>query len=559
MVDMGIGSRKRRSYVITLAAALLALVVVLASCMLNRPEPTARAVVDEFVSALNDGDVAAAGERTSYPNAAEETLQQVFDGLDPKQATFELTQFMDLGPSSSFFTMTASWNFGEGKDWSYQVQAGVRNLSVGWRISWDPTVVAPMLGNGRLVRYDRTDAAPPLVFDNTGALLMNEQTINSIVLDPATMPDPIDTTHRLAAAIAPVAPLITAESMLTDLRENPGEQVTAVRLRDADFTYLENRFDIPGVVVVKEPTLITADRRISTPLLDPLRRVWQANRDESAGWAVHVVEPDGTLLPQAGFQGPPGPDIAATLDSRIQIAAIEAVVSAGTPAAVVAIQPSTGAVLAAAQNNQAFEQGSIAFEGLNPAGNALDLVRQAAALDRGVDEKDLSIEDVEETARRLGLGLDYRIPGLDQQTAVFTSARDGMDQAMATRDDDLPAVTPFGMAMLAASIARGSAPTPMIVHGQPAETDQRAEPLPAHVLDHLRGAMRDNVTHGPGALLRGVPDLLGMTARSDDDRWFFGSQGDLAFAVYVADADGGDRAVQMTDRFFRELAKPPAG
>ncbi|PSJ19710.1 penicillin-binding protein, partial [Halomonas sp. ND22Bw] len=87
----------------------------------------------------------------------------------------------------------------------------------------------------------------------------------------------------------------------------------------------------------------------------------QANRDATAGWAVNLVEPNGFPIKQAGFQGPPGPDVAATLDSHAQLAAIEAVVSAGTPAAIVAIRPSDGAILAAAQNKQAIEQGPIAF------------------------------------------------------------------------------------------------------------------------------------------------------------------------------------------------------
>ena len=45
-------------------------------------------------------------------------------------------------------------------------------------------------------------------------------------------------------------------------------------------------------------------------------------------------------------------------------------------------------------------------------------------------------------------------------------------------------------------------------------------------------------------------------AASGDDRWFYGARGDFAFAVFVADADGGDRAMQMTDKLFQELGKP---
>lgn len=557
MVDMGNGRSlgRRNKYVIALITAVIS-AVVLASCVMSTEEADAKSVVASFVEALNERDAAAAAAHTSYPNAAESAIQQMFDGLKPEDAQFDLTQFMDLGSDSGFFTVGAAWNFGEGKDWSYQVQGGVRHLSVGWRISWDPSILAPDLGNGRSVRYDRTDAAPPRIFDAAGALLMNEQTINAITLDPATMPDPVVTTRRLAEVLEPVAPLVTADTMMADLAQKPGEQVTAVLLRDQDYLYLEEDLNIPGVVVIKTPKLITADRRITTPLLDPLRKVWQANRDATAGWAVHLVDPNGTLIPQAGFQGPPGPDIVATMDSRLQLAAEEAVVSVGTPASIIAIQPSTGAVLAAAQNNQAMEQGPITFQGLYPAGSNLDLIKKAAGLQKGVDPSSLSMEDIAKAGNQFGLGMNYNVPGLDHQTAVFTADQSGMNQVMNRKNEDLPAVTPFGMAMVAASIARGSAPAPMIVQGQPGTSEVAAQPLPANVTDQLRAMMRDNVVRGGASLLNGYPDLIGMNGASGDDRWFYGSRGDLAFAVLVADADGGDRAVKMTDMLFREMAKP---
>ncbi|NLE78289.1 MAG: penicillin-binding protein [Rhodococcus sp.] len=559
MVSMGNGRSAvfRRRNVIALAAAVVIALVATFYVVSNRPEPTAESVVDDFIAALGEGDVAAAAELTTYPNAAETTIGQMFEGLDPERASFDLTQFVKLNENTGFFTMAANWNFGKGKDWGYQVQGGVRDLSMGWRIQWDPSVMAPDLGIGSKVRYDRTDAAPPLIFENTGSVLMNEQIINVIVLDPATMPDPVaTTTRRLADVIKPVAPLVTSESMLAEMDKKPGEQVVAVKLRDQDFNYLDrnNEFAIPGIIVDKQPTLITADRRITSPLEDSLKNVWQANRDETAGWAVHIVKPDGTPVRQAGFQGPPGPNINATMDSTIQLAAEDAVVSAGTPSAIVAIQPSTGAVLAAAQNNQAIEQGPVAFEHLYPAGNTLDLVRKAAGLEKGVDPNSLSAEEIEKTGHQLGLGRNYDILGMDQETAVFTASGSGMDQAMNT-EGAYPAVTPFGMAMLAASISRGSAPVPMIVHGQPATTEIEAPPLPPEINEQLRNMMRDNVARGGGSYLRGHPGLMGMTAKAGDDRWFFGSRGDFAFAVLVADADGSDRAVKMADRLLIEMAE----
>jgi hypothetical protein len=148
------------------------------------------------------------------------------------------------------------------------------------------------------------------------------------------------------------------------------------------------------------------------------------------------------------------------------------------------------------------------------------------------------------------------MPGLDPETAVLTASQSGVDQVMQSKNGTEPKVSPFGLAMVAASVARGSAPMPMIVEGQQATAKNVEDALPANVTEQLRTAMRDNVQQGPASFLKQYPDLMGIASGNDTDRWFFGSRGDLAFAVFVADADGGDRALKMTDLLMREMAKP---
>ncbi|WP_282956083.1 NTF2-like N-terminal transpeptidase domain-containing protein, partial [Rhodococcus pyridinivorans] len=340
--------RGKRGRIVALTVCLVVAVVALTTVVFSDSRSEAQRLVDDFVAALDDRDAGAAAALTSYPNAAEETISQMYDGLSDGTVDYDVTQLVELNDDSGYFTLSAGWNFGEGKDWSYQVTGSVRKLAVGWRVSWDPEVVVPDLSGGRTVHHVRTDAAPPKIFDRTGRLLMEEQTINAVVLDPAAMPDPVDTTTRLAAVLEPVAPVITAQLMQERMAENPGNRITAVKLRDQDYQFLEGGIvSIPGVEVLTTPTLISADRRISTPLLDSLRSAWQLERDRTAGWAVTLEDPEEGPIQVAGFQGPPPPDLQATVDSQVQLAAKEAVVTAGTPAAVVAIQPSTGGILAA--------------------------------------------------------------------------------------------------------------------------------------------------------------------------------------------------------------------
>lgn len=531
----------RGRYVVAVGATL-ALTATGAVWMLDQPPSEGEALVDDFVEALNDHDVQAAADLTSYPNAAAASISQMFDGLSaggPPSGDFEVSQFIGLDDSSGFFTLASDWKFGEGKDWSYSTRGTAKKLSVGWRIAWEPDILAPDLPGGGSVRYVRTDAPPPLVFDSAQNVLMNERTINAILLDPKQMPDPAASTARLADVIDVVAPLITADSLRGDLAASQGSSILAVNLRDDDFAVLEDDLRaIPGVVVAQTPKLIAGDRRITSPLLESLRNAWQENRDSTAGWGIDVTGPDGTVTRQAGFQGPAGPDLHATLDPRIQLAAEEAVVSVGTPASIVAIVPSTGAIVAAAQNSYANEQGQIAFSGMYPLGSATQLLDVVRSGD-------------EANATQLGLGVNYSMPGLDAYTGQIPSGNNSIDRIRTVGNETTDtAVTPFGLAQMGAAIARGAAPLPSIVAGQTAVANKTTDSIAPDALARLREMLR-NSAHAEG--LDSYGGLTGFAGNSGDDRWFIANRGDLAFAVYIENADGTDQAVKMSTHLIREM------
>lgn len=529
--------RIRGRYVVAIGASLV-LTSTVALWTLDSSESEGERLVDDFAKALENHDIEAAAALTTYPNAAAASLTQMFDGLAANGASandVEVAQFIDLSGDSGFFTLDTGWNFGDGKDWNYETRGTAKKLSVGWRIAWEPDLLAPEMPPGGSVRYVRTDAAPPTVFDSAQNVLMNERTINAILLDPAQMSDPAASAAQLAGVIDVVAPLITADTLLADLAASPGSSILAVNLRDDDFAVLEDDLRaIPGVVVAQTPKLIAGDRRITSPVLDSLRTAWQQNRDATAGWAVDVIGADGALTRQAGFQGPAGPDLHATLDPRIQLAAEEAVVSVGTSASIVAIAPSTGAIVAAAQNSYANEQGQIAFSGMYPAGTATDLL--------GVDGVD---------AAALGLGVNYSMPGLDAFTGQLPSGNASIDR-FRTVGNETPdvTVTPFGLAQMGAAVSRGGAPLPSIVAGQTAVADKETPAIPADAVARLR-EMFQKSAHDEG--LDAYDGLTGFAGNSGDDRWFIANRGDLAFAVYIEDADGTDQAVKMSTMLLREM------
>lgn len=553
------GSRRFRVRGAMALMAVASLALAIGSCGIHEKQNEAEVVVERFTDLLDDRDYAKAADLTSYPTAASATLKQMFEGLQPGKVDYRKTQFIGLDPQSAIFSMDVEWSFGEKKTWNYSLQGNVRKLAIGWRISWEPAVVMPQLAHNRTVRLVRTLPSPaPQVNDIVGEPLMTEQIINVIKLDPAKMPDPVASTNALANAIEPVAPLITGPSLMQQLATSQGKPIIAVNLREGDFAILEPRMaPIPGVVMEKQPRLISADRRVWSPMLDALRKVQQESQEAHSGWGVQLFERDGRFITQlAGQQGPPGPDIAGTMDQRLQRAAEDAVVSVGAPASIVAMQPSSGAVVAVAQNSYASEHGPVAFTGLYPVGGAMELFRTVAAVAKGKAPHEVSVQDAAEAATALGVGIDFKVPGLDEVTGRRVVAGRSAEQVVQGAGSDAVLASPFGMAIAAATIARGSVPPPMIEVGRPSTTDAQLGPLSPETTDRLRGLLRDATNAPEMASVRRYRDVNAFAAIAGRDGWLIGAMGDLVFAVHIKDVDSRDATARMAARMLQALATP---
>ncbi|MCU1645948.1 MAG: hypothetical protein JWN03_6223 [Nocardia sp.] len=553
------GSRRFRIRGAIVLAVVLALAIAMGSCAFRGRATGAEAVVERFSSLLDKQNYEDAAELTSYPNGASATLKQVFSGLNPGKPDYQVTQFIGLDGNTGLFSMSAAWNFGENKTWKYDLQGTVRKLSVGWRISWDPALIIPQLDSKRTVKLVRTYATPaPHVNDIVGAPLMTEQTVNVVKLDPTKTGDPVASSNALADAIAPVAPLITGPSLLQQLSASQGKPVVAVNLRDGDFAILQPKMAaIPGVVMEQQPRLISADRRVWSPMLDSLNKVWQNNNDQRSGWGVQLFEPDGTFVTQlAGEQGPPGPDIPGTMDQHLQRAAEDAVVSVGTPASIVAIQPSSGAIVAAAQNSQASEHGSVAFTGLYPVGGMIELFKNMAAITKKKAPQDVSVGDAADAASMLGVGIDFKIPGLDETTGRLPTGKNAAEQVGRGNAADSLLASPWGMAIAAAAIANGQVPKPMITIGVPATTEADLPALPGDVTDRLRTMLRDGTAAPELASLNRYQGVQAFAAPAGTNGWLIATMGDLAFAIHIDDVDSGDSAARMAARLLQSLAAP---
>lgn len=594
--------RTRVARRIALLALTAALAPVLSGCVIGGPEEP-DSTAEAFAAALTSGDAQAAANLTTDPGAAATAITAMFDGLGTREAHFGVAR-ADSSDAHGTFTLAAEWRFGEGGvgAWNYTTTGAAAQSGDDWKIVWDPAVLAPGLTPDKALRYTPTTGTPPRIFDRAGRPIMEQQVVTLVNVDAAANPASV---VAVAALIAPVVPTVTADTLQAEVTEAQGRPITAITLRESDVAPIRSRLAaIPGVTLVRQTRLLTVDKSLASPVLGGLADLWQDGQDASAGWAVQLVDHDGSADTIAGQNGPVAPDIHTTLDLPMQYAAKAAIADLKQEAAIVELQPSTGAVLAIAQNAAADAQGAIALTGLYPPGSTFKTVTTSAALQAGAATPDtvlpcpgteniegrqipnddhfdlgsvplhsafahscnttmgrlavgLSPDALTRSALQFGLGVDYVTPGLVTVTGRVPHADTPAQRVESAIGQGQVTASPFGMALVAASIANGSTPVPVLVSGRPATADQTPPPVPGEVADALQRMMRETVTDGTATSLRGIPELHGKTGTAeygvstDSHGWFVGTKGDLAFAVFVARAGSSAPALEAAGQFLR--------
>jgi cell division protein FtsI/penicillin-binding protein 2 len=329
--------------------------------------------------------------------------------------------------------------------------------------------------------------------------------------------------------------------------------------------------------------------------------------DGVAGWSVLVVDTSGGTISTLTEQPPKtGGTIAVGLDRDVQSAAEDAVEPVAQQTMLVAVAPSTGDLIAVAQNGAADSAGAPALAGRYPPGSTFKIATASAAVTDqhltadspvacpgstviggrpvpNVDRFDLGTvplltafarscnttfaelgsrlgpDSLPTAALRLGLGADYAIPALTTITGSVPAAADAVQRAENGFGQGQVLASPLGMALVAATVARGSPVVPQLIRDRPTEVLRPATAPDPAALDQVRRMMRAVVTEGTATRLAGLGEVFGKTGTAeftDDGRahgWFVGYRGDTAFAVLVVDGGSSAAAVEVAQRFLSAL------
>lgn len=557
------------------------------------PEPAA----EQFFAKLADGDTEGAAELSDKPGDARAALNEAWAGLQATgfQAQITGSKFTeDTGSVNYRYT----WQLPKNRTWTYDGQLNMVREEGRWQVRWAMTDLHPSLGEHQSMVL-RADPPPrAAVNERGGSNVLVPGYLYNISLDAkAAGTSLMPTARAIVEALRPFDNTLDPQR-LAEQASSMAKPLGLVTLRQPDRDRVAPAIaSRPGVVITQQAELLPVDDHFAPVILNEVKKSVVDELDGQSGWRVASMNQNGVdtdVLHEV--PGEPAPSITLSLDRSVQDAAQNAVDTTGKKAMIVVMKPSTGDILAVAQNAAADADGPAATMGLYPPGSTFKMVTAGAAINRNMatpntllgcpghldighrtvtnyDAFDLGVvpmsrafanscnttfaelaskmppRALNQAAAAYGIGPDYKIEGLD---TLSGSVPPTVDLAERTEDgfgQGRVLVSPFGMAMAAATVAAGKVPVPRLIDGRDTAVSGKGPVITPQMLDGLRPMMRLVVTNGTAKDLAGSGDVRGKTGEAEFDggshSWFAGYRGDMAFAALIVGGGSSEYAVRM--------------
>ena len=597
------------------AAALFTAVAMAATTVACTPRPdTGEDVLEEFFGALGSGDVAAAAEMTDHADTARRDLGAAWGGLSAESLGAEIGEVRGDGGRTTA-EVTLDWDLAGDREWVYDTTFHLTKSDSRWAVRWTPSALHPRLGNNQHPELRRIPAPRASVVGSDGATLLEPGTVHRVVLDRSAVPDVQGAVNRVATVVNNGMPkdgegrqaaTVDARAVGSQAAGGSGPFSVVVLPADAPAEVRDELASLPGVSVNDEAAMVRPDPGFAPDLMSRVERIVSDDVSGGDGWNIVAANPDGGVLAPLHTVDPEvRPAIRASVSKSVQDAAQRAVdLRPEAEVMLVALRPSSGEVLAVAQTRKADEKGDLAMMGQYPPGSTFKIVTAAAGMDNlGLDPSstvpcpgtmtlgprvvtnfngsgvgDTSLTDafarscnttfadishrmepgqLQAEAERFGLGVDYRIAGLDTITGSVSDGTDEAERIDAGYGQGFDLASPFGMAMVSATVAAGRAPTPSLVPQAGTWASVSPEPLAPDTAERLRSVMRAVVTSGTATAIAGRGEVYGKTGEAEvsggSHAWFTGWRDDIAFATLIVHGGGSEHAVSVTDAFLANL------
>ncbi len=632
-----------------LLAVLLTLLLATTACTGSGSDPDARPAAEALARALEEGSGAPWDPETSA--RADQRYDEVVTGMGDVTPSVRVTKVSQQEaaegePATATATLEWTWPMAE-QEWSYATTAELTLQGDEWVAQWGPGLVEPSLQEGEVLeattiaarRGDITGAGDtPLVtyrpvtrFGIDRILLRDAPVAESaramarlVGIDPAPyvkrvkaagdrafveaivfrrdeIPARVAADYGLvpgARAIEDELPLAPTADFAEPILGRVGE-VTAEMIEDDP-----DRYQVGDVAGLSGLQARYEDQLAGTPgvVVDAVA----TDEEDGADAADDMEDKERELF---RFDPVPGTPLRLTLDQRLQRSAEQILADVAPASALVAVRPSTGAVLAAA-NGPGNGGANLATYGQAAPGSTFKTVSALALLRAGltprspvpctdaivVDGKRFTNYDdypasglgriplstalanscntafisqadrpgrdgLADAAASLGLGIDHDL-GFPAYFGQVEPAAPGTARAAAMIGQGTVLASPLVMATVLASVVSGHTVVPTLVTDVDVAVPDGVAELTAAEAGALRSMLGGVVTSGSGSLLADVPGppVIAKTGTAEFDQdgrrlthaWMIAAQGDLAVAVYVDVGESGSgTAGPLLERFLR--------
>ena len=614
----------QRRYLLSATAATMLGAALLGGCSSSPPMPQTTA--NAYLAAWARQDWASMRQLTSDPPADFTSVNQAaFHNLNVRQASFAAGLMHTNNAAASAPVTERLTLAGLG---TVTIKSALHLVLVQnkWLVKWSPATIAPHLGAGDQLSEQTTWPARAAILGAGGTPLTSQGQVVTIGVEGALIKDAASLRSALVTAGAPAD---AASAAITAAKAHPTYFEPVFTVTRARYDQLKPTiYPIPGTVFQSSTALsavtpgltagivgtvgpVTAQElsQLGAPYTaqDDVGQTGLEQADErqlagTPGATVSVVSSSGAhVATVVTLPSRPGTPVSTTIEPSVQRAAEAALAGETKSAALVAVNASTGAVLAAVSaNSGGFDQ---AIDGGFPPGSTFKVITSTALISRGLSPQSaascpgtatvdgevfhnaegeapvsnllqaftescntafiklatghLSPPDFPAAAAMFGLGKSLHI-GLTAFGGSVPQPTDQADLAATSIGQGRVLVSPLGLAMVAAAADTGTVRAPRLVTGGASSpgasspgasssgNSQATSRLPAAVVTDLHEMMASVVARGTAAG-QGLPaGTYGKTGTAEYgttkplkiDAWLIGFKGNIAFAALVVNSAG---------------------
>ena len=595
------------------------------------------AAAGALADALASGDFTAVGFTSADPQAVGEEYAATVEGLEELVPSVTVADVSEPSGEQPAATATFDWTWPIGPDgWTYSSQATLAETDDEWLAEWDVAAIEPSLSESVTLDLVDLGAQRGDILGAGGLALVTNRPVVRVGIDRSKVGEgkavasardlarlvDIDVA-AYAKRVEASGPLAFVEAIVYRQDEVPSGVLSGVRrikggaaiaaelplapTKGFAAPILGSVGEVTAEMIEEDPDFEVGD----VAGLSGLQQRYDEQLRGTPGQAVNAVGSDGKTRELFRYDAVDGQPLQLTMDERMQIAAEQVLGNVGPAAALVAIRPSTGEILAAA-NGPGTGGLNMATYGQYAPGSTFKAVSSLALLRAGdtpatvvpcttsivVDGKrfenyddypasgvgniplrtavanscntafisqrgKLGQQSVVDAAASLGMGIDHDL-GFPAYFGNVVPPAGETEKAADLIGQGKILASPMVMATVIASIQAGRLVVPSLVTSATSPAPEGVTgPGPAEAAA-LRSMLRGVVTGGSGSFLLDVPGppVIAKTGTAEFEKngailthaWMIAAQGDLAVAVFVDEGASGSRtAGPLLEQFLRSV------